>query len=318
VTLDDLTFALDFSLIITSAVIAVVASRMLGGHSSKGIALSCAGLIALGFVHLSETSLDVYAHFSGGGMPEIVHRLLVFGGFALLGVGLARIGSELRKEMSALRNANTALASAHADLTNSNNELRERNKQLVDARVTAATDGLTGLFNHRAFHVDIRTACAETHETNETVSLIMLDLDGFKSINDTFGHLAGDEILERVAVALKVVCQNQQAYRYGGDEFAVIIPNTSELEAKAIAERLRVAVVSSVSMDAQSVVTASMGVASYPDGADTPEQLIYRADAAMYWAKSVGKNHVACWSDLSGDGERLAAAAKRSQLIRVA
>ncbi|MEK7247723.1 MAG: GGDEF domain-containing protein [Chloroflexota bacterium] len=315
--LETLTFAFDFVLILASAITAVIASRVLGGHSSKGIVLACAGLITLGFVHLSETLLDVQFDFVGSGSPEMLHRGLIFGGFMLLGVGLTRIGSELRREINALQESNSALSIAHEDLQGTNEELRLRNSQLIDARVTAATDGLTGLQNHRSFHIDVRDAYDHVRDNGGTMALVMMDLDGFKSINDAHGHLMGDEVLRNVAAVIQLVCKDQKAYRYGGDEFAVIIADVGEQAAQVIAERLRTAVVSSIVANSQQV-TVSIGVCDSPDSANTVEELIYRADTAMYWAKSLGKNRVARWSEISGDRERLVAAARSSQLIRVA
>jgi diguanylate cyclase (GGDEF)-like protein len=198
-----------------------------------------------------------------------------------------------------------------------NEELKERNKQLLDARVTAATDGLTGLLNHRTFHEDVRLALNEAQAASRPVALAMMDLDGFKEINDTLGHLAGDEVLRQVSIAIQVACPGQQPYRYGGDEFAVILQEHSEEEARIVAERLRVAV-QSVSVAMERNVIISIGVASFPQSASTAEELIYGADAAMYWSKSLGKNRVEQWSGLAGNREQLTEAARRSQLIRVA
>lgn len=315
--LETLTFAFDFVLILASAVTAVIAYRMLGGHSSRGLALASTGLMVLGFVHLSETLLHVRFDFVGAGWPEILHRVLAFGGFIMLGAGLARISSELRREMDALRESNKALGAAHKDLSTSNEELRERNRQLVEARVTGATDGLTGLLNHRSFHIDVRNEVDRVRDNGGSVALVMMDLDGFKDINDFHGHLIGDEMLRNLANTIQVVSKGYKAYRYGGDEFAVIIPDADEQAAEVIAERLRVAVASSVAAVSQQV-TVSIGVTDYPVSTGTAEEMIYCADAAMYWAKSIGKNRVARWSEISGDRERLADAARSSQLIRVA
>jgi diguanylate cyclase (GGDEF)-like protein len=125
----------------------------------------------------------------------------------------------------------------------------------------------------------------------------MLDIDGFKAINDSLGHLAGDEVLRDVGSALADAVGRDRAYRYGGDEFAILLPGTDCQETTRMAEHVRRAVAQTKNGN-ESTITASLGVASFPDTAGTAEELVYGADAAMYWAKSAGKNCVADWGDL--------------------
>jgi diguanylate cyclase (GGDEF)-like protein len=185
------------------------------------------------------------------------------------------------------------------ELVRSNDELQQRHRQLVDARAQAATDGLTGLRNHRKFHERVREEVSHAEAEGGNTGLVMLDLDGFKKINDSKGHLAGDEILRRVSVVLAEVAGIQHTYRYGGDEFAVLLPGSDREQTAATAEQLRGAVESRIGGDGLPL-TVSLGVAAYPQTAGTAEELIYRADAAMYHAKGAGKNRVAAWG---GDGE---------------
>jgi diguanylate cyclase (GGDEF)-like protein len=180
------------------------------------------------------------------------------------------------------------------DLLHSNEELQRRNSQLVDARTQAATDALTGLRNHRKFHERVREEVSHAEAEGGNSGLVMLDLDGFKMVNDRQGHLAGDAILRRVSVILAEIAGIQYTYRYGGDEFAVLLPGAGQKKTAEIAERLRDAVESRIGGDG---VTVSLGVAVFPDTADSAEQLIYRADAAMYHAKGAGKNRVAAWGE---------------------
>ncbi|MCH7999701.1 MAG: diguanylate cyclase [Chloroflexi bacterium] len=180
-----------------------------------------------------------------------------------------------------------------------NEELQERNQQLLDARARAATDGLTGLFNHRTFQEKVRELVARAQADGDNVSLIMLDIDGFKGVNDSLGHQAGDEILRLMAQTLTDVVHSQDAYRYGGDEFAVLLPGTDGPKGTRIAERLRRAVAKRTGGNGTKV-TVSLGIADFPHTASSAEQLIYGADAAMYWAKSAGKNRVGDWSELIG------------------
>jgi diguanylate cyclase (GGDEF)-like protein len=203
---------------------------------------------------------------------------------------LAHLGAVLNHMMSTVETHTEELRRA-------NQELEERHLQLTDARTQAATDPLTGLGNHRAFHKRIRDEIAGAEDTGVSVGLILFDIDNFKGFNDSLGHLAGDEILRSLAVTLNGAIKREDAYRYGGDEFAVLIPATDLKGSTRAAERLRLAVEKMSTGNGQKL-TVSLGVASFPDMAASAEELIYRADMAMYWAKSTGKNRVGDWDGL--------------------
>jgi len=203
---------------------------------------------------------------------------------------LAHLGAVLNHMMSRVETHT-------AELERANRELEERHRQLTDARMQAATDPLTGLGNHRAFHKRIRDEIAGAEDTGVGVGLILFDIDNFKGFNDSLGHLAGDEILRSLAVALHGAIKREDAYRYGGDEFAVLMPEADLKGSVRAAERLRLAVEKMSTGDGQKL-TVSLGVASFPDMAASAEELIYRADMAMYWAKSTGKNRVGDWDGL--------------------
>ena len=192
-----------------------------------------------------------------------------------------------------------ALQQRERELMTSNEELKERNRQLMEARALAATDALTGLSNHRAFHEAIRREVYTVDLHGGTVSVVMLDLDGFKAVNDALGHLEGDKVLRECAAAFTQVVRRECVYRYGGDEFAVILTGVGEEEAAAIAEQLR-RVVAPRGGDGVRRVSISLGVATYPENARSAEELIYRADAAMYWAKAAGKDRVGRWDAVNG------------------
>ena len=203
---------------------------------------------------------------------------------------LAHLGSVLNHMMSRVETHT-------AELERANQELEERHHQLTDARTQAATDPLTGLGNHRAFHKRIRDEITGAEDTGVSVGLILFDIDNFKGFNDSLGHLAGDEILRSLAVTLHGAIKREDAYRYGGDEFAVLMPAADLKGSVRAAERLRLAVEKMSTGDGQKL-TVSLGVASFPDMAASAEELIYRADMAMYWAKSTGKNRVGDWDGL--------------------
>ena len=146
-------------------------------------------------------------------------------------------------------------------------------------------DGLTGLYNHRAFQTELRSIIG--NEGNRKVSLLMIDLDDFKSFNDTYGHQAGDELLKKVASILLKNIRNQDIpTRYGGEEFAVILPGIGIEEASKVADRIRKAI------KTRCTITVSIGVSSLPEYASTAEKLIQSADEALYKAKRMSKDRV--------------------------
>ncbi|MHB1103445.1 MAG: diguanylate cyclase [Devosia sp.] len=163
----------------------------------------------------------------------------------------------------------------------------------------ATRDGLTGLCNHRTFYAQLTDELARARRSGRPFSLLLLDIDHFKRVNDTHGHLAGDavlkglgELLGRQARAMDRVC------RYGGEEITVILPETDPAAAASFAERLRAAVEAQpfdVDAGALLYITVSIGVASWPAHADDAQALIAAADAAMYAAKQRGRNLVACY-----------------------
>ncbi|MCU1602336.1 MAG: diguanylate cyclase [Frankiales bacterium] len=152
----------------------------------------------------------------------------------------------------------------------------------------AATDGLTKIANRRTFEATLEREVARATRSAEHVSLVMVDIDHFKALNDTHGHQAGDEVLRNVAAALSCECRDfDTPARYGGEEFAIILPGCGPEEARDIAERLRRSV-----SQAPSIVpiTASAGVATYPSHAGDADTLVRAADEALYRSKHAGRN----------------------------
>jgi len=213
-------------------------------------------------------------------------------------VGL--LGAEINSMLGSIEEFNHSLEEKirerTVDLELAIAELRDRNRQLIEARSQAATDGLTSLPNHRTFQEAVRKLVPNAEESS--VSLIMLDIDSFKMANDTLGHQAGDEILRSCARILQRGANGHYVYRYGGDEFAVVVAGAGLDEAEHVAELLRNAVLSDAGV-ASRHVTISLGVSSYPDTAGSAEELIYEADAAMYAAKLSGKNRTCRWDQMA-------------------
>jgi diguanylate cyclase (GGDEF)-like protein len=156
----------------------------------------------------------------------------------------------------------------------------------------AMTDSLTGLYNHRYFQERLDREIKLSDRNDDKVSLILLDLDHLKRINDTQGHRTGDAALCHVARLMQSSVRDVDiCARYGGEEFVVILPQCGRDDAINVAERLREAI-ASTPVHKIGQVTASVGVASYPDAAKSKEELVEMADRAMYLAKAAGRNRV--------------------------
>jgi diguanylate cyclase (GGDEF)-like protein len=156
----------------------------------------------------------------------------------------------------------------------------------------AMTDALTGLYNHGYFQERLDRETKLADRNNDQVSLILLDLDHLKRINDTHGHRSGDAALCHVASIMQsTVREVDVCARYGGEEFVVILPQCDRESAIEVAERLRQSIASSP-LSRSEPITASIGVATYPSGAKNKEELIEMADRAMYLAKAAGRNRV--------------------------
>jgi diguanylate cyclase (GGDEF)-like protein len=158
------------------------------------------------------------------------------------------------------------------------------------------TDFLTGLFNKRYFEIRKRNLCAERQNSAASCSVIMLDIDNFKQLNDTHGHPVGDQALKRIADVIKASTRAQDiCSRFGGDEFIVMLPGAGVTTAELVAERIRSDVerILLLNDDALPVtMTVSVGIATGCGGGATADDLIYRADKALYRSKDEGKNRV--------------------------
>jgi diguanylate cyclase (GGDEF)-like protein len=159
---------------------------------------------------------------------------------------LRLLNERLVKEQQEVEALNRSLEAKVRERTKelrlANEELRGRNSELQDARAQAATDALTGLRNHRAFQEKVREEIARAEGNGSPLGLIMMDIDGFKHVNDSRGHLVGDSILRDLASSLTDHVGRESAYRYGGDEFALLLPGVDRRKTATVAEQLRRAV----------------------------------------------------------------------------
>jgi diguanylate cyclase (GGDEF)-like protein len=170
-----------------------------------------------------------------------------------------------------------------------------RNAELLDRlRAQATLDPLTGCHNRRGFDEVLATEMSRARRYTRPLSLVFLDIDHFKRVNDEFGHEVGDYALQRIGRAVRHTFRTtDSACRYGGEEFALIFPETEKDEATRLAERLRILVESlPPNAEVPRSLTASFGVATYPDDGQNSAELIRAADRALYQAKANGRNRV--------------------------
>jgi diguanylate cyclase (GGDEF)-like protein len=180
----------------------------------------------------------------------------------------------------------------------------EKARLYAQVQEQARTDALTGLNNRGEFQRQLKEEVERSRRYNRSFSLLMLDIDHFKTVNDRYGHQAGDEVLRALAARLRE--QNRpvdHAARYGGEEFVVILPETTNEGALALAERLRTAVADTAVpvTDGRTIpVTISIGVATFPADAGSETALIAAADSALYAAKQGGRNRISRYEPALG------------------
>ena len=217
--------------------------------------------------------------------------------------------TELSQSNRELETAKSRLEEAYEELTASNQfieeakaELEAQNSELLETRETLAqanerlellarTDGLTGVWNRRAFNEQLQIEWEQCQRSLSPLSIVLLDVDKFKQYNDTHGHPAGDDVLQRVA---RIISENARTSdfvaRYGGEEFVIIAPGTGPDGAVQLAERMRVSIESGEWP--LRAITGSFGVSTSTAIVDTSEALVSEADSALYRSKEAGRNQV--------------------------
>ncbi|MBX2832683.1 MAG: GGDEF domain-containing protein [Rhodospirillales bacterium] len=188
-------------------------------------------------------------------------------------------------------------------LDETSSEVSRLRDDLEKMKREALTDGLTGIANRKAFDEKLRDAAMTTMENGQELSLILVDIDFFKRLNDRFGHQAGDQIIRLMAKTLQQSVKGRDTTaRYGGEEFAIILPATKLEDAQRLAENIRrtvetLDVVSENRSEAMGTITVSIGVACFQLG-EPLARMIERADQALYLAKSHGRNLIMTENDL--------------------
>ncbi|AOV16154.1 hypothetical protein BJI67_02900 [Acidihalobacter aeolianus] len=178
------------------------------------------------------------------------------------------------------------------DVTEHKNSERALREAMLDLTHLSVTDALTGLHNRRSLDEVLKKEIARARRSHTPLSLLLLDIDHFKRYNDAHGHPAGDQALRQSArLILEAIRTTDLATRYGGEEFAIVLPDTPATQAAVLAERCRRAFLDEP-WDFDDPLTASFGVAALGDRMQSPDELIQRADEALYEAKAQGRNRV--------------------------
>ena len=183
------------------------------------------------------------------------------------------------------------------DLKQSSDKINALERTLEDLRREATTDALTGIANRRYFDMVLQTMSGDAMNSGDDLSLLLIDIDHFKRVNDTWGHATGDAVIQFVASTLAQSVKGQDCVaRYGGEEFAIILPTTSIGDAMHVGENIRTALARRLYVprhldETVGAVTVSIGVACYEPGEPLAEW-IQRADAALYEAKKTGRDRV--------------------------
>lgn len=204
-------------------------------------------------------------------------------------------------DLTELEQKNGELERTLGKLEQSQREITRQNREL---QVLATRDPLTGVLNRRSLFEGMKTLLAEAADSDEPLSVIMVDIDHFKSINDRFGHATGDKVIKMLSgILTQAVRAEDLVGRYGGEEFCVALPGHDEAQAAEIAEHMRLVLNDGKNARYTSAlrISASFGVSTDWHGKMTSGALVDLADKALYEAKESGRNRVVCWSQVASE-----------------
>lgn len=199
-----------------------------------------------------------------------------------------------------------SVSTLHSELEHSKDEVGKLQQELESARREALIDPLTGIYNRRGFEMQTQTVLAEESLVGKGLCLLMIDIDNFKKINDTYGHLFGDRVICTLAKTLKSKLKGQDSVaRLGGEEFAVLLPETSLQGASVVAEQIRASIERGKirhpnSRSPMGGITVSIGIADYHSDI-TLVDWMDRADKALYISKKSGRNKVTVYETAPAD-----------------
>jgi diguanylate cyclase (GGDEF)-like protein len=258
--------------LVGSGLAAILAIILVGYLASRGI-LRPISLLSQGAKRVAGGDLDVYLPVRG--RDEIADLTLAFNDMA-----------------NKIREGRERLEAAHDELARTNEGLKAANRAL---ETLAITDGLTSLYNHRHFQDCLEREIKKGEQQQRPLSLLLIDIDHFKNFNDRWGHQEGDAALRRVAAqVMKGLRPSDQAFRYGGEELAILMPSCAKAQAGEAAEKLRLAVRENAQRPGRfgDRLTVSVGVATFPEDGAGMRALVDAADAALYSAKAAGRDRI--------------------------
>jgi diguanylate cyclase (GGDEF)-like protein/PAS domain S-box-containing protein len=262
----------------------------LGGIPSRsyvGVPMLIAGR-AIGVLSMQSSAVNAYS-------PAQIRLLETIAAIAGVAIENSRLFEQAQAEIQQRREAQELLLKTNADLQTQLEKVKALQQEL---REQATRDPLTGLYNRRYLTETLQQRLAEARRKNKPLSALMIDIDHFKTFNDTYGHHVGDVLLQTLAEILRSRSRTSDiACRYGGEEFLLILADAPLEIASRRAEELRMAfaetTIPSGSMHLH--ITISIGIAVFPEHGKTMEALIIQADQALYAAKSAGRNRVVTW-----------------------
>jgi len=267
--------------------------RRFFGNEAEGAAVRDAGAVLEGalaavMAALRESDGDVGRY--GSALDSFGRQLNLSRSLDQLREALRTVATETTRMAESNRRLQTQLNDSAAQIEDMRNHLEKVRRESV-------TDALTGIANRKQFDQALRQAAAQSMETDQPLTLLLLDIDHFKQFNDSHGHVAGDQVLKLVARTLsESVGRRDTPARYGGEEFGIIMPGTDMRNAMQTAEKIR-SVISSrkivkrTTSESLGIITLSVGVARFQPG-ESLVKLVQRADAALYAAKRAGRNRV--------------------------